>query len=126
MREDFVKSVGHLFLYSQKAIDLVEAYLTRFSALFVILSRHDSGQLLYVHDFEEYGGDHGMAFIEKVTKWLDGLPYLKDELKNVNTIELSAEAYDDVKRAVQISVSRTNRYIPYTCATFNHIVFLHL
>lgn len=103
MKEDYVKSIGQVFIYSQKAIDLVSEYLQRFPRLFIILSRHDSSLPLCVDQFDD-GSTSGVDYIKNVTDWLAGLPCSHSQLTNTNTMNLSVEAYDDVKRAVQESV----------------------
>lgn len=107
MKESYVKSIGNVFIYSAKAVELVAEYLRKFPRMFIILSKHDSGTSLTVQHFDESRELNGLDFLKNVREWLAGLPCQNEQLKDVNTIDLPSTIYDDIKRATQDAVSIT-------------------
>lgn len=103
-----------MYVYSQKAIDLVEEYLRRFPRLFVILSKHRTGDMIRARDFEARTDLDGMAYLAEIIAWLAELPCFMEKMKPANIIDLSTAAYDDVKRSAQETVSRWIHAILYS------------
>lgn len=105
VKEEYVKSIGNMYLYSQKAIDLVEEYLRRFPRLFILLSKMDAIGIISTRNFEDNADINGMTYLTEITDWLAQLPCFREKMKPANIIDVLPEVYDDIKRAVQETVS---------------------
>lgn len=105
---DYVKNIGKHFVYSQKAIDLVQQYLNKFPRVFELLSGNDENGIS-ISDFDENNNENNaLEYLAEVRRWLQELPYWKTAKKPVDIMCLSYGARDHVLKAVNDSVSFLN------------------
>lgn len=91
---------GNMWLFSEKAIDVVKQYMEKFPHVFELLNCMDR---LYVTDFNE-NNNGGQEYLSQVRQWLEVQPYQKEAKKPVAMKQLSESAIAEVKRAVEDAV----------------------
>lgn len=102
---NYVKNVGSKFIYSQKAIDVVQQYMDKFPRVFELLSTSEAPALC-ISDFEENNNQNGMECIGEIRQWLQSLPHYKVGLKPIDLTRLSEDAVKDVQKAVDDAVCK--------------------
>lgn len=114
MRHAYVKNMGNKFVYSQKAIDLVQQYMNTFPRVFEVLST--SGEL-EISDFEENNNQNGLDYLGDIRQWLKTLPHFKEVIRSVDLMQLTDEAITDVKAAI-------DKIVSYNIFSFNSFLLL--
>lgn len=100
MLPGYAKSEGNMWLFSEKAIDVVKQYMEKFPLVFELLNCMER---LYVTDFKE-NNNGGLEYLSQVRQWLEVQPYKKEAKKPVAMKQLSESAIAEVKRAVEDAV----------------------
>lgn len=106
--------MGNKFVYSQKAIDLVQQYMNTFPRVFEVLST--SGEL-EISDFEENNNQNGLDYLGDIRQWLKTLPHFKEVIRSVDLMQLTDEAITDVKAAI-------DKIVSYNIFSFNSFLLL--
>lgn len=100
MRHDYVKSSGNIFIYSQKAIDLVQLYLNKFPRIFELLTTSEQNALS-ISDFEEDNNNqNGLEYLGEILEWLKTLPHFKEPIQPMEFKRLSDNAVNNVQESV--------------------------
>lgn len=90
-------------MYSQRAIDLVQEYLSKFPRVFELLASDD--KLYTISHFEENNNRNGLEYLTEIRDWLATLQHFKETKKPVGSLQLSDVAINDVQNAVDAAVS---------------------
>lgn len=102
--EDYVKNIANSFVYSDKAIKLVEDYIQQFPRVFDILATKNLNTITAL-DFQENNNQGGIEYLNNITEWLKQQPHTNGVPKIANSVELASETIEEVKLAVQKTVS---------------------
>lgn len=98
--------------YSQKAIDLVNAYWTRFPKLFELLnSRSHQNDMLFESELNEGRAETDESLLREIIKWLKEQPHQNAARRNCGT-----EALD--RDSIAAIVNATNSLTVSLCSPF--------
>lgn len=100
------------WMYSQKAIDLVNAYWNRFPKLFELLnSRSHQNDMLFESELNEGRAETDESLVREIIKWLKEQPHQNAPRRNCGT-----EAVD--RDAIAAIVKATNSLTVSSCSHF--------
>lgn len=117
---DYVKNIGNKFIYSQKAIDLVQQYMVKFPRVFELLNKSEAP--LLCSKFDKNNNENGMEYVMEIRQWLQTLPHCKETLKSADFMRLTKDAIKDVQCAVNNAVNFFIFSFPYIFNQFNRII----
>lgn len=92
---DYTRHVSYQnqWLYSQKAIDLVNAYWTRFPRLFELLnSRSHQNEMIFESELNEGRAEMEESLLREITKWLKEQSHQQAPRRNCGTEALDRES----------------------------------
>lgn len=101
---DYVKTNGKQFLYSQRAIDLVQKYMDKFPRIFQLINSSEAS-LITISDLQQNDNNlPPLEYLAEIRNWLQSLPHFKASRKPLDMMQLSDDALKHVHDAIQATV----------------------
>lgn len=120
----FTKRKDNTWLYSEKAIKLLDTYLSEFPSFFEKLSKFVKNDVIYLEDL--YPNGEGQEFITKITDWLKSQCSALAERQKCGMRKLDSGIISEIEQRVQSEVNNEichitecfephQLYSPYMC-----------
>lgn len=105
------KSYQNQWLYSQKAVDLVNAYWTRFPRLFELLnSRSQHNDTIFESELNEGRAEGEESLLREITRWLKEQPHQNAPRRSCGTEALDKDAIAAIVEATNSLKVRLSLY----------------